>query len=123
MDAEGMRDSHRERSHDAGNVKDDRDGDGEHKELNKPENLPGEKKKDRDDPDDPEEQRPEEGLQIRHKARAAQRNVGCRGDYVHGHHYSGCGERELQEFSRSTDGVMARASAASPLRRSTSPAS
>src|SRR5215467_5950061 len=96
MHAECVCYSHRERSYDSRDVKDDRDSDREHEELHKPNDLAGEEKEYRDDPDNPQEQRPEECLQIRHEPVAAERDRGCRSEHVRCHRYSGCGERDLR---------------------------
>jgi hypothetical protein len=55
------------RLHDSWRVENDCDGHREHHELHESGDLPGEEEKDRDDPDDAEEQRPEQALQVRNQ--------------------------------------------------------
>jgi hypothetical protein len=67
VDSERVRYAFGERPHDIWCVKNDRDGDREHDELHESCDLTGEQEEDRNDPDDPEEQRPEQALQVRNQ--------------------------------------------------------
>src|ERR1022692_2087528 len=106
MNAKCVRDSHGKRSHDSRHVEDHCDSDSEHKELHEPCDLASKKKENRDYSDDPEEQRPEKGLQVCHKPRGAERDRGGRGKQVRWHRYSGCGERGVRGFGAEGAAIM-----------------
>jgi hypothetical protein len=58
--------------HDTWRVENDGDGDGEHQELDESGDLAGEEEEDRNDPDDAEEQRPEQALEVRNETLGTQ---------------------------------------------------
>ncbi|MGO8886429.1 MAG: hypothetical protein ACLQI7_22605, partial [Streptosporangiaceae bacterium] len=89
MNAERVRNTGGERLHNARRVEDNGDCDGEHEELDEPDDLASEQEKDGNDSDNPKEQRSEQALKVRHKTGSAERKGGCRGKQVRRHLFSG----------------------------------